>query len=534
MTVHTIQKNLLVYLILLFFFIGFINTYALADKLILNSYGLKHLPELEKKLSPAPFYKDKKGQSYFLGLVVDAKPAPDLKADYRTEAGRPVYTFYAFDKKGQNRSARVDISDLWVRVENNLDTLMDLRVYASNRDIVFNTKIGSRKYMTGLLNAIDPDGSLGFSNTRPTEKPEGLVEGALVNLLKQPMGTGNQMALMKNMQAAARKRLPLITQPSIYPYLDDGSPFIYIIAQARQYPVYENGFARAAFSILLLRSNLTMCNQDSMAGQNIYQQARMVYRSLTAYVRALNPGSEKIITSYQPLLPVSNQKNAEVALDILLLSHAPFLADDDPDKDSILMACVSRGDSAGKKGILRSKAVELLARLVNPKLPSRPALKEKYLQSSAFFRERLRSYLLEDRYKATMAVDAFNLGGWDEKPTIEMVEYLIDYNLARDIVRHINDSDDIQRQRARVRKAILEDRILTARRISLLAYSQNAAEANIGTAVLERIKFLRNTYPLKDTVKISSTGKKYIVPKDEAAVMVNEIWEKTANEVTAE
>ena len=265
---------------------------AQADTLTLTPAGLKHLDEIQKMLHPAPVYESSRGEKYFYGLIIDAYSAPDPAAPWQSLKGRPHYKVIAFDTRGVNRSQAVVLSSFWVKPFNTIDTLLDLRTYASNRDVIYNTYIGSRKYMASLLQAIDPNGTLGLvpTGSSSTHESKGLVKGALELFLCKPFGRGEEDEYFLTMNQMLKERRPLITAPHGMRYLGDGSGLAYSIAKARKYPVYEPGFERAAMALLLLRTNLiTVDPTRSECSNFLYQHGLLTTRTLIKLVRAANP-----------------------------------------------------------------------------------------------------------------------------------------------------------------------------------------------------------------------------------------------------
>jgi len=518
---------------------------AAADTLYLTPAGVAAKAELAAKIAPAPVYTDWNGKPYLVGIVREAHPARDLKSEEASEATHPRYLVVACDTQGQRVSATVELSGLHVEIrESQLDSLLDLRTFASNHDRLLETEVGSRAYLAALLQRLDPSGELGLSRGEAPEPPAGLVEGALLLHLRRPAGgdalpPGGREAL----DAATRERRPLITVPAAFGPPGPALGFAQAIARARRYPVHEPSFERAALALLTLRTNLILAKPEvSPYAKRVHEHGLEALRSLigaignahprerTPEIPPLPPVEEWLEGVDDPerreairerwehhrearekaraalkaaealsglpnreALPTHEAEVADAALDALLQSEGLYALPAEL-RETLVHACTRIDDEAPGPSTqddapldLRAKAIRLLARVAGPRRARSPEAQARRSAAAASYREQLLGLLIPrvPRARQRIAFAALDRVGWtDDEATRRLVQHALDEasRLQRRCRRHGFPADSPA-------GTALSNALLLARDLSTLAY-RDTPEAALGRRVLDWVEDL--------------------------------------------
>lgn len=518
---------------------------AAADTLYLTPAGVAAKAEIEEKIAPAPIYTDWNGKPYLVAIVREAHPARDLKSKEPSPATLPRYRVVACDDQGQRVSATIELSGLHVAVrESQLDSLLDLRTFASNHDQLLDTEVGSRAYLTALVQRLDPTGELGLSQGQAPEPPEGLVEGALLLHLRHPAdGDALPPGGREAVDAATRERRPLIAVPAAVGPPGPALGFARAIARARRYPVHEPSFERAALALLTLRTNLILAKPEaSPYAKRVHEHGLEALRSLIGAIgnahpreqtpelpplppleewlkgvddperreairrrwehhrearekaRAALKATEALTGLPNPeALPTHAAEVADAALDALLQSEGLYAL---PARlrETLVRACTRIDDAVAGPSTqddapldLRAKAIRLLARVAGPRQARSPEARARRAAAAASYREQLLGLLIPSvpRARQRIAFAALDRVGWTDDET------------TRRLVRHALDEARRLQRRCRQRglaadspaQAELGNALLLARDFSTLAF-RDTPDAALGQQVLDWVEEL--------------------------------------------
>jgi len=474
---------------------------ARADELVLTPAGLEEAERIERAIAPVPLDATEDGRRTFHGVVVEATPGDPDEPPTSVE-GNPTYTIVPYAAGGEEVGAPVRLSALHVQpVQLHMDALLDLRTYASNRDRLLGTYLGSPAYIRSLLRALDPQGvhGLGASGGSGGDG-EGLEEGGFVLRLKTRVEDSpdfvvrwQQRVWLPGIRDRQAKRLPLLTDPNqFFLVRETGQPLLDAIARAEKYLLYENGFAQAAMSILGARSELIRATGEGWYADALREDGQGVVGMLLLNVQAAAPGNANPPDT-QPALPLDPSDRAKTALDVLLLSDGPFFLDPDRAFGVVdILAQLGKDPApddprAEDEHDLRAEAKQVLARLVQPGGSEDARVQQARRDAAPRFQQALQDEALTlEADLRRFSFDALSLTGWratDE--TLEQVE--TQCGLA---IGTAGEIDRVGEQREEY-LATLDRRIALLRDLAALASADRDAERRIGRVVVAYVERVR-------------------------------------------
>lgn len=537
-------------------------TAASADKLVLTPTGMEKIEEIERAIAPAPLLTDAAGKPYIRCIIVDAVPG-DPSVPWTEPEGKPTYVLFAFGEEGRDVGPRVQLSRHLVRFPgggwnganaNAVDSLLDLRTLCSNRDRLWRTPIGSRRYVAGIFRALDPDGALGLR--LDLELPldgDDLEEGGLVLALKKrPPGPGEpghetyridweRNVLLPARRRRAAKRLPELTNALNFFHAPDLPLFVRPIAQARKYSIYDDGFEEAAIRLLVARTELARIDPERVpAARKKYAEwlrweGARVIDELVDYVSGATPGyaAPGEPGSYQSrlpqsALPVDPSDLADVAMDVLRASDAVFFSSPRPRPSPVptlggfprpepiaipygthLVQELTKfgreleGADPREEDEIdpRPKGKQLLLYLMGPPPSRDPQVQAARQRSAAIFKQVVQDQVFSGGSNSErnpgirrFCFDALALSGWvASKKTLEATQSACSssaFATAETISRMDESTTPVQRADAYAR---LKDRVQLMWDLAALTAVGREDERKIGQVVLDDLERLRSS-----------------------------------------
>jgi len=228
-----------------------------ADFFYLTTEGVRHLDEIQSAIAPVTLQTNARGERYFHGIAIDAHPASDRSASWNSNEGRAQWTVIAFAADGTARSRKpTRLSEHWIRVDQQWDTLLDMRILFSNRDKLINAELGSRRYRSSVMEAMYPGTSFSPVNSNDLQSSsDELIEGAMVHLMRTSATDRNDYTLLLNKHMVEQRRPGITFSYYAADMLSSGlhefpEDLIRLVAQQRRYQLFEPRIDEVATSML--------------------------------------------------------------------------------------------------------------------------------------------------------------------------------------------------------------------------------------------------------------------------------------------
>ncbi len=288
---------------------------AQADSFMVFNEGLKHLPEIQEMIAPAPLLKDAYGRISFRGKYIRtipknpvAKPGePDFKVRVEIQP---------YGRLGENLANPIVISYHWGGMHFDFDSLGDLKRIFANLDEVLGVSWESDQIRPAMISLMDPQNELNLGPALPAG-----------TIPQDRLKHGWMSYFVLNGWMSMEERIAIGTQdptdPRLMPVTGNTFAFLKGISIGKKYPtVSDPGFVPQAIALYSAICDVADLELDQVPPQlqGKGERLRSIARELQdVLIRSLRVGNhaDQIFNPENPELPLTWRDMHSIALSII-------------------------------------------------------------------------------------------------------------------------------------------------------------------------------------------------------------------------